>query len=351
MVGPASFFVGCHLNRRFVKRILWVVLSIAIAAAALAYALSKADLDQVGRAMAGAAYIYLLPYLAFLCGYFLLTAANWRLLLQPVGRFGMGQVIPAMMIGFGGNNLLPMRLGELLRTAVFAHQQRKPIGAVLASVVLERVLDVLTILALYVVSLYVLKDVPSAVGTGARLFAFALIPIGVAIVLFLLAPAPFMKVWHVLSAWLPQSWRARGTRLLEGILHGLSALRSPSRVAALCANALLKWCCSTGMVWVTLTAFHTGASVGVAMVVLVVISLAIALPNTPGFLGTLQAAFVIGLGAFGISPNVAFAASVFYLVAGWVPTTLAGLASAALLGLRVSELRREVEEAGHEAGD
>jgi hypothetical protein len=333
-----------------VKRILWFLLSLAVAAAALAFALHQVDLALVGRAMAEASYLYLLPYFMFLGGYYLLTAVNWRLLLQPVGQFGFRQVLPAMMIGFGGNNLLPMRLGELLRTAVFAHQHRKPIGAILASLVLERVLDVLTILVLYVLALYVLKDVPSAVGTGAKLFAFALVPVGIAIGLFLFVPAPFMKLWHVLSAWLPGAWRARGTRLLEGILHGLSALRSPARLATLGAVSLLKWSCSAGMVWVTLQAFHTGASVGVAMVVLVVAALAVALPNTPGFVGTLQAAFVIGLGAFGISPDVAFASSVFYLAAGWVPTTLAGLASAALLGLRFSELRREVAEAEHETG-
>lgn len=332
------------------KRILWFLLSLAVAAAALAYALNKVDLAQVARAMAGASYLYLLPFVALNAGYYLLTAANWRLLLQPVGDFGIRQVLPAMMIGFGGNNLLPMRLGELARTAVFAHQHRKPIGAVLASLVLERILDVLTILVLYVLSLYVLHDVPSAVGTGAKLFAFALVPIGVSIGLFLFAPAPFMRLWQVLGAWLPGAWRERGTRLLEGILHGLSALRSPARLATLAGLSLLKWSCATGMVWVTLQAFHTEASVGVALVVLVVTALAIALPNTPGFVGTLQAAFVIGLGAFGISPDVAFASSVFYLVAGWVPTTLLGLASAALLGLHFSELRREVVEAKQETG-
>jgi uncharacterized membrane protein YbhN (UPF0104 family) len=85
-------------------------------------------------------------------------------------------------------------------------------------------------------------------------------------------------------------------------------------------------------------------------VVLVVTALAIALPNTPGFVGTLQAAFVLGLSPFGVSPDVAFAASVFYLVGGWVPTTLVGLGCAALLGVHFSELKRGVEEAEQEAG-
>jgi uncharacterized protein (TIRG00374 family) len=253
-----------------------------------------------------------------------------------------------MMVGFGANNLFPMRLGELVRTVVFAHQHGKPVGAVLASLVLERILDVLSILVLYVLALFVLRDVPSTVATGAKIFALALLPIGAGIAAFLIVPAPFLKLWHVLSAWLPRTWRERGTHLIEGILHGLSALQSPSRLIALGCFSMLKWFCSTSMVWLTLQAFHTGTSFGVAMVVLVVSALAIALPNTPGYVGTLQAAFVIGLGPFGVSADVAFAASVFYLAAGWVSTTLAGLASAAVLGLHFAELRREVEQAEHE---
>jgi len=256
-----------------------------------------------------------------------------------------------MMIGFGGNNLFPLRLGELARTVVFARQHKRPTGAVLASLVLERILDVLTILVLYVLSLFVLRDVPSAVATGAKVFALALLPIGAAIAAFLFWPAPFLELWHVLSAWLPRMIRERGTRLIEGVLHGLTALRSPSRLAALGCFSLTKWLIATASVWLTLQAFHTDASFGVAMVVLVVTSLAVALPNTPGYVGTMQAAFVIGLSPFGISPHVAFAASVFYLVANWVPTTLAGLVSVFVLGLHFSELRHEVEEAEHEIGE
>lgn len=325
------------------------MLSISIAAAALAFALRNVDVRQVGHAIANANYLYLLPFVVLLATYYLLTATNWVLLLQPIGHFTLRQVVPAMMVGFGANNVFPMRLGELVRTVVFARQHGKPVGAVLASLVLERILDVLSILVLYVLALFVLSDVPSTVATGARIFALALLPIGVAIAAFLFVPAPFLKLWHVLSAWLPRTWRERGTHLVEGILHGLSALRSPLRLLALGFFSMLKWFCSTSMVWLTLRAFHTGTSFGVAMVVLVVSALAIALPNTPGYVGTLQAAFVIGLSPFGISPDVAFAASLFYLVANWVPVTVAGMVSVGILGLHFSELRRGVEEAEAEA--
>jgi len=334
-----------------VKRLIWILLSIVVAAGALTFALRQVDLVQVGRAIAAANYLYLLPFVLLLAVYYVLTARNWTLLLEPLGHFSVRQVLPSMMVGFGGNNLFPMRLGELVRTVVFSRQHNRPVGAVLASLVLERILDVLTILVLYVVTLFVLRDVPSVVATGAKWFALALLPVGVAIAAFLLAPAPFLKLWHVLSQWLPARLRERGTRLIEGILHGLTALRSPPRLAALGCISLLKWFCSVGTVWLTLQAFHTGASFGEAIVVLVVTALAVALPNTPGFVGTMQAAFVIGLTPFGVSPDVAFAASVFYLAAGWVPVTLAGLGSAALLGLHFSELRREVEEAEHEVAD
>lgn len=333
------------------KHALWIVLSVAIAAVALTYSLYRVDLVRVGSAMATANFLFVLPFLGVLIVEYLLTATDWVLLLRPVGRFTLSQVLPAILIGFAGNNLFPMRLGELMRAVVFARQRGRPLGSVLASIMLERILDVLAILLLFLLSLFVLSSVPSAMATGAKLTALALLPLCIAIGTFLLWPAPFVNFWQAVSAWLPEDWRDRGTRLIEGVLKGLSTLRSPPRLLALACIALLKWTVATANVWLTLQAFHSGASFGVAMVVLVVTALAVALPGTPGFVGTLQAAFVIGLAPFGISPDVAFAASVFYMVAGWVPTTLLGLGAAALLGLHFFQMRREVAQAEREAAD
>lgn len=298
-------------------------------------------------------YRLLPPFVALLVLYFVVTACNWTLLLRPLGRFSMRQVAPAMMIGFGGNNVLPAHLGELVRTVVFARQYRRSTGGVLASLVLERVLDVLAILVFYFTAVHAGGALPESIRDGAEIVALAMVPLCLGLFLFLRVPGPFLRLWAWGSAWLPRRWSERGTRLLRGIVHGLSALDSPLHVLLMMGLALLKWSLTGGMVWLALRAFHTPIAFGAAMIVVAVSALAVSLPSAPGYVGTLQAAFVFSLTPFGVAPEVAFASSVYYLVAQWVPVTAAGVVSFLLIGMRWRDLRREVEavEQGAEGGE
>lgn len=325
------------------KHLVSILAGFVIAAAALAYSLAQVDVPRMIGNLSGADY-RLLPLFVLLLGlYYLVTACNWILLLRPLGRFSVRQVAPAMMIGFGGNNVLPAHLGELVRTVVFARQYRRSTGSVLASLVLERLLDVLAILVFYFTAVHVSGALPESIGTGARIVALAMVPLCLGVFVFLRVPGPFLRLWAWGSAWLPRRWSERGTRLLQGIVHGLTALDSPLHVLMMMGLALVKWSLTGGMVWLALRAFHTPIAFSAAMIVVAVAALAVSLPSAPGYVGTLQAAFVFSLTPFGVAPEVAFASSVFYLVAQWVPVTASGVVSFLLVGMKWRDLRREVE--------
>jgi len=335
--------VPLYWKLSLVKRALWIVASLAIAVACLAYALRQVHLQALLQRLMEAQYGYALPIMALHVLYYALTAVNWALLLRPLGRFSVRRVVPAMMIGFGGNNVFPARLGELARIVVFARQERCSTGAVLASLVLERVLDVLSLLVIYMAALAFTPSLPGAVATGARWLAVIFLPVCVGILLFLVKPEPFMAIWRWLARWLPEHWSARGTRLLEGVLHGLSTLHSPRRVAMLVGIALVKWQLIVAQVWIAVFAFGVVLSFHVAMIALVFSAIAVSLPNTPGYVGTVQAAFVLALTPFGVPPEVAFGSSVLYLVSQWLPTTLAGLYFFVRAGWSVHDLRAAAE--------
>jgi uncharacterized protein (TIRG00374 family) len=327
------------------KHLLSFVLGAAIAVAALAYALSKVDLTALGRQLAGGNYGLVPAFLVLQTAYFLVTAVNWTLLLRPLGRYSLRQVLPTMFLGFGGNNVLPAHLGELVRAVAFARQFKRPTGAVLASLVLERVLDVLAILVFYFLAVRITRTLPDSIRTGAEVVAALIVPFCLALFLFLRYPGPFLRLWAWGSAWMPLPLRRKGTSLLEGVVKGLSAMDSLPHVAGMIGLSLLKWTLGTGMIWLSLRAFGVTVTPGAAMIVLAVSALAVSLPSAPGYVGTLQASFVFALAPFGIASEVAFAASVFYMVVLWVPVTTAGLVSFLALGLKMNQLRQEVERA------
>jgi uncharacterized protein (TIRG00374 family) len=315
---------------------------LAIAAAALYYAVAQVDTAEMWRQLSGGNYALLPVFFGLLAAYYLVTGFNWILLLRPMGTYSLRQVFPAMMIGFGGNNLLPAHLGELVRTVAFARQYQRSTGGVLASLVLERVLDVAAILVYYFLSVQVTGALPESIRTGAEWVALSMVPFCLALFAFLRFPRPFMALWDWGSAWMPGIWRRKGTSLLNGIVAGLSAMDSPGHVLAMAALSMIKWALTGAMVWVALQAFGITIPFNAAMIVVAVSALAVALPNAPGYVGTLQAAFVFSLTPFGVSPEVAFASSVYYLVAQWVPVTVAGIVSFFLVGLHLRDLRQDL---------
>lgn len=98
------------------------------------------------------------------------------------------------------------------------------------------------------------------------------------------------------------------------------------------------------MVWLALQAFDTFIPMSVAIIVLTVISLAVTIPSAPGYVGAIQAAFVFALVPFGVKQEIAFAASVFFLVANWVPVTTIGALFFVFTGLRVADVRQDVKK-------
>jgi len=96
---------------------------------------------------------------------FWLKAIRWRLLLQPLRKFQTKEVVPPLMIGFMGNNLLPAHLGELIRIFVLGREFSLSKAAVFSSVVLERIFDTAVVLLFLAMSLLLVDELPSWVST------------------------------------------------------------------------------------------------------------------------------------------------------------------------------------------
>ena len=109
--------------------------------------LYQVDLSEVGEALTSANYLYLAPSIAlyFVAVYF--RAVRWRYLLSPLKVLRVGRLYTVVVIGYMANNLLPARLGELVRAYYLA--RREPINAssALGTVAVERVYDGMTLLA------------------------------------------------------------------------------------------------------------------------------------------------------------------------------------------------------------
>jgi glycosyltransferase 2 family protein len=331
-----------------VKRILSLITVILITVLALGYALWDVDFAELGELLSGGKYWVLVPFLMLLVAFYWMKALRWVYLLRPVGQFTTGDVMPSMIIGFAANNLLPAHLGELIRTGIFSHRFRKPISSVAITLLVERIFDLVAILSLYAIAMATLGTPPESLEIGAWFITLLMACFFAAIAVVLYKPSLVLNTGNRLGTYLPERFHHRLNGLLENILHAFSSLRSPGLIAAMTVWSVLKWLLMGSMIWLTLFAYGDAISPNICLVLMAVLALAAAVPNAPGYIGAIQAAYVFALRPFGVSEETAFAASIMFLVSQWVPVTIAGAIYFISGGLHVAEVRREIEEVEEE---
>ncbi len=307
------------------RRWLLAAAAIAIAVVLLGYSLHGVDYAEVGDILARTRFAPMAPLLVALAAVFWLRATRWARILKPVQRFTVRQVLPALLIGFAGNNLLPARLGELLRAAVFAREFRLPFSAVVTSLFLERLLDMAAVLMLYVLALAFSEERADTLSMTVWPAALACAGVLGVVWAMLEAPGRVPGWWLALSAPLPERIRSAGEQALKDAIHALGSVRSPRAVALMLVNSLSQWALAAAMIWLSLAALGQSIPPAVAIITVTATVFAAMLPSAPGYVGAMQAAFVVTLTPFGVSREMALASSAIYTVAQWIPVTALGL--------------------------
>ena len=252
----------------------------------------------------------------------------------------------ATAIGYLALNLLPLRLGELVRPWVLARETPITYSAALGTIVVDRLVDfaVLAIVAGAVLTLQA-SALPEWVQLGARaLGMLGALPLVVLIALWL-------DRERVLGAfgWLLRPLPAVVAARIEGLLaegaSGLLALRRGRDLAAVVVYSALIWCVVLpAPVLITLLAFEPGlepaALVRATLTTHVFIALAVAAPAAPGFFGVYHFACRESLTLFQISPAVAVAYGTLLHLGYWLTANALGLGALGRTGVRLTDLTR-----------
>jgi len=307
------------------KRSFELLIGLSLTALCLYLALRGIDPREVLDSLARASYSGVPLYLAFLFTYFWLKAIRWRLLLLPLGEFQTSAVASPLMIGFMGNNILPARMGEIIRVFLFSRRFSLPAAAVLSTVVLERLLDTLVVLLFLVIGAVMVGGLPAWIHYSAWVvgtLTLALTALVAALTIasdFLsgMAHRVVVKLPRRLSDWLPS--------VIQSTAQALRCLRSPRLVAAVVAISVVKWSLMAGMVYVSLRSLSLELPPWAPFLVVGICALGVAIPSAPGFFGVIQIGFWVSLQLFGVSKADAFASSVFYHLGQYIPVTFAGL--------------------------
>jgi uncharacterized protein (TIRG00374 family) len=271
---------------------------------------------------------------------------RWGFLLRKAGRPSFWDLNSATSIGFAASTLLPARAGEIVRPLALAKSAGLPVAPCLASIALERLIDLVTCVSLFVV--YALGWAPEMTGDAAGRFlllrrsavvAGAGTLIGLAVLAFLAAKRErtdrFVKP---LLRPLPARIGAKVESILLSFLDGLGALGSVRNVAVVAASSFALWLLICVQVHATLRAFDLVFPFPVAFFVVAWAILGLFIP-TPGGVGGYHTAVAYALtGFYGVAKNTAAAFALVSHALSFVPITLIGLAFLAAGGFSLRSL-------------
>ena len=307
-------------------------------------ALWGVEFKQVVESFSRANYATLPVLMGLLFFFFWLKAVRWRLLLQPLREFRTQEVVPPLMIGFMGNNVLPAHLGELIRVFVLAREFSLSKTAVFSSVVLERILDMAVILAFLVTSLLLVQRLPTWVKVGSLSMAVFTLCAILLLTAYVLWSQRFIGAARRAFAFLPPDVGEKLTEVMESVARGLASMRNAKLAFWIVLTSILQWVVMGGMVYVSLWSFGLRLTPLASFVTVGVSALGVTVPSTPGFFGVIQLCFWVSLQLFEVEQADAFASSVYYHLSQYVPVTLVGLYYLSRRGLHLGQIEKEAAE-------
>ena len=308
-----------------------IVLGILISAVFLFLAFRKIEFNQLWQYLRAAKWAWVLLGLVF---YFMgvwVRTWRWQVLLKPLKPLSRKQLFPVVCIGYMGNNVYPARAGEVLRSILLKQSDDVPISGSLATIVVERLFDGITILALVLLNFRQFVQIaPDAewvnrIQTGSILVAgiFGLILIVFLAMLFLPKQTQAVSGW-LINKLLPAKLRPKVSGILDKFIEGLRVLRSPGQSLLVLALSMLVWVLEGGLYWGVMKALGLDLSFMSLLLVEGVVNLVLLIPAAPGGLGTFDAAARFMLSLFGIPAELALGYALMLRVALWIPITALG---------------------------
>ncbi len=255
-------------------------------------------------------------------------AARWRVLLAPIAALRYRRVLAYTYLGYLANNILPARLGELYRSHALGEGEDISRTTVLGTVVVERVVDTVMVVAIASLSVVVLSArgvMSSAVLLGVAFVALLVIALGLGIAAHRLPGAE--RVGAIIAR------RPRLLELARRLREGLAVAGRPRTLTGALVFSALAWTASIG------TFLAAGQAVGVQLTLAQAalltsgVALVTIVPSGPGYLGTFELTAVGIAAGFGIPRDSAFAMGLLVHLVILATTSIGGVIAAWHLGI------------------
>jgi len=329
-----------------------LLFGVALALVLLALCFRGIDWGALGESLRHARFLPLIGVVIVTVAAYAVRAWRWGDLLAPLGRVGQADLFASTMIGYTGSLLIP-RTGELLRPWLIARRHPIPTPAGFATIVVERLFDLVTVLLLFAVYLFVLPPPVAQVDNRLmQMISFAGAVAGVTAI----AVLGFLLLLHSNANWAVDRiarllthaprWLAEPLgRLMRTFSSGLSVLRAPVlHLAKIGLQSILLWLLTALGFQLNNVAFGIELPFHATFLLIGFLVVGESIP-TPGLVGGFHAFYLLALsGMYGIDRATGAAAAISAHALTNVPVLVLGFALLGREGVsfrRVADVARE----------
>jgi len=345
------------MKSNYQRWLIW--LGLVISAVFLYLAFREINYTDLWQTLQRINLWWLVPGLAIYFGGMVVRAWRWQYLLKPLKKVSIGNLFQIIMIGYMGNNVFPLRMGEVLRAVVLKRRDDVSISGCLATIVVEKIFDAVVVVGFVLLNLGQLARLPGGLSlsqvSGLATWAVVIFLVGLAVfVAIAMFPKPAQFLLHgIINKIIPERWREPVSRITDKFLDGLMSLRSPKDALMILLTSILVWLMETGLYWSVGRAVNLDLSFSQLMLLNGVVNMVLLIPAAPGGLGTFDAAGRAVLEAYGIPSEPALGYTLILRIAIWVPITLLGTIYFIREGLKwtldVQEMQAQAEPPDSEA--
>ncbi|MHB8769424.1 MAG: lysylphosphatidylglycerol synthase transmembrane domain-containing protein [Syntrophales bacterium] len=283
---------------------------------------------------------YLPAVLAVLLLMQLLRSYRWGLILRPLERVDQLSLFAVTSVGFLAIIAIPARLGEVVRPYLITKKSCIRMSSAVGTIVVERVLDSLTVLFIAVFVL-LFTPLPTWLVRSSVLFLLLTLALVSVMILLIVRREASLRVLGPLIGKLPPRYAEAVHRLICQFLDGFRIIVDPALLLAVTGLSIVIWLVDVYAIYLLFLAVGFQLPVVAAFVLMIVLIIGIAIPTAPGFIGNWHYSCILGLGLFAVPKTDALTFAIIYHLLSVAVVIVLGLLFLPFNRFSLGDLRRQ----------
>ena len=318
-----------------------VILGILISVILVYLSVRGINLQDVFRDLKKIQLTYVIFFILLVILMQWLRSYRWGVILQPMEKIDQLSLFSVTSVGFLAISAIPARIGELARPYLISKRSSIKMSSALGTILIERVLDGFTVLAIAVIVL-LLTDLPPWMMRSSIIFFLLALGMFCFIIFLILRRDAALKLINKILSKLPGKFAHKIDELIHHFIDGFQIVTNIKFLLYLFFLSALIWLVDVLAIYMLLKAFGFNLPVMASFVVMIILIVGIAIPTAPGYIGNWHAACWLGLSLFDVAKTEALSFAVVYHFLSMVIVVVLGVAFLPFNKFSISDMKKQM---------